>query len=399
MSDNLDGTDETAHRLRAELTEELARDGSLRSPHWRDAVLAVPRHVFLPAFYTAEDGPDGITRYTAVSRDTDPQRWLRLAYENTTWVTQLDHGALPRPHAEPRTGTPTSSSTLPGVVVRMLEDLDVPDGANVLEVGTGTGYSTALLCARLGDRYVTSVEHDAVLSAADGERLASLGHRPRLVVGDGAKGCPDGGPYDRIIATYSPDHVPPAWPAQARPGAIILVSLVGGLDAYGYVKLRVGDGGEAQGRFIDSDVSFMLSRETRRPPIGPLMRAALRDRHDTAGLDTAVRPDTLDDPSFLWTAQIAMPGTTRLRMAADGVTGRWFLHADGSWAVLESRPDGTTRAFQGGPRSLWSELEAAATAWISNGRPVLERYGLTVTPEANTVWLDDPGSPVGILGR
>ncbi|WP_030061624.1 MULTISPECIES: hypothetical protein [Streptomyces] len=145
MPDPLGGTDETAHRLRARLAEALTHDCSLRSPQWRDAVLAVPRHVLLPAFYTAEDGPDGITRYTAVSQEADPKRWLRLVYENTTWVTQLDHGTAP-PNEDPSIGTPTSSSTLPGVVVRMLEDLDVPDRANVLEVGTGTGYSTALLC-------------------------------------------------------------------------------------------------------------------------------------------------------------------------------------------------------------------------------------------------------------
>ncbi|MET9398615.1 methyltransferase [Kitasatospora sp. NPDC002965] len=396
MSDIPDGIEATAHGLRLALAKELEHGGSLRTPEWRDALLAVPRHVFLPSFYAALDGPDGITRYTAVGRDTDPGEWLRLTYRNTTWVTQLDHGAT-KPGGEPVTGTPTSSSTLPGVVVRMLEDLDVPDGANVLEVGTGTGYSTALLCARLGDRYVTSVEHDAGLSAADGERLASIGHRPRLVVGDGAEGDPINGPYDRIIATYSPGRVPAAWLAQAAPGAVIVVSLVGSLGAYGYVKLHVGQG-EAQGRFIDSDVSFMPSRETERPEIGPLMRAAVRSRDDAAGLAPAVHPDTLDDPAFLWIAQLALPGTTRLRLAADGVTGRWFLGPDGSWAVLESRSDGTARAYQGGPRALWAELTAAASAWLADGRPGLDRYGLTVAPDTNTVWLDNPGNVAGVLG-
>ncbi|MEU4301495.1 hypothetical protein [Kitasatospora aureofaciens] len=397
MSDSVAGTEEAARVLRLALADELERAGSLRSPQWRDAVLAVPRHVFLPTFYTTVDAPDGMTRYTLVSREADAQKWLRLTYQNTTWVTQLDRGAT-LPDSGSCIGTPTSSSTLPGVVVRMLEDLDVPDGTNVLEVGTGTGYSTALLCARLGDQHVTSVEHDAVLSAADAERLASIGYRPRLVVGDGGKGSPDGGPYGRIIATYSPSRVPSAWLAQSLPGAVILVSLVGSFDAYGYVKLHVGDGA-AQGRFLGSDVSFMLSRETLRPAIGPLMSAALQARDATVGLDTAIRPDVLVDPTFLWSAQLAMPGTTRLRLATDRVAGQWFLHTDGSWAVLERWNDGTTRAFQDGPRDLWTELESAASTWLSNGRPGLERYGLTVTSEANTVWLDDPGNPVGVLGE
>ncbi len=239
MADTLAEIDEKARTLRNRLVRELEEDGSLRSPQWRETVRKVPRHVFLPAFYTSANGPDGITRYTPAGRETDPDKWLALAYQNKTWVTQLDQGATV-PGSGPVTGTPTSSSTLPGVVVRMLEDLDVPDNAKVLEVGTGTGYSTALLCARLGDQYVTSVEHDEDLSAADGERLASIGYRPRLVVGDGAQGSPGNAPYSRIIATYSPGHVPAAWLEQAAPGAVILVSVVGSLDAYGYVRLGPG---------------------------------------------------------------------------------------------------------------------------------------------------------------
>ncbi|MGW0391120.1 ATP-grasp peptide maturase system methyltransferase [Streptomyces sp. NPDC003042] len=396
MTDTLDETDEKARDFRRKLVEELERDGSLRSPQWRDAVLTVPRHVFLPAFYTDANGVDGITQYARISRKTNPDEWLALAYQNKTWVTQLDRGTPPL-GAALATGTPTSSSTLPGVVVRMLEDLDVPDDAKVLEVGTGTGYSTALLCERLGDQCVTSVEHDAGLSATDGERLAAIGYRPRLVVGDGAKGSPEGAPYARITATYSPSHVPAAWLEQAAPGAVILVSLVGSLDAYGYVKLHVVDDRTAEGRFIDSAVSFMLSRETQRPVIGPLMRAALQDRADAAGTETPIHPAVLDDPAFLWAAQLAVPGTTRLRLGAEGVTGQWFLHPDGSWAVLESHENGTTRACQGGPRTLWSELEMTASRWLADDRPGLDRYGLTVRSKANTVWLDEPANQVGTL--
>ena len=387
--------EERASILRADMVVGLERAGAVTTPQWRAAALAVPRHVFLPSFYQDAPGPDGITRYTAVSRDSDPARWLELAYEDRTWVTQLDHGST-IPGGYSVTGTPTSSSTLPSVVLRMLQDLDVPDGATVLEVGTGTGYSTALLCARLSDHRVISVEHDAGLSAVDGERLASIGYRPRLLVGDGAKGCPGGPPIDRFIATYSPGHVPPQWLEQAAPGALILVSLVGSWDAYGYVQLEVQCTTRATGRFIDSGISFMLSRETSRPTPGPLLRAAIAQRADAAATPPAIDAATLDDRSFVWAAQLALPGVVRLGLAANGATGQWFLHEDGSWAVLESS-GGSQRAYQGGPRPLWSLLENAGVKWLDEGRPTMDRYGLTVTPDANTVWLDDPTNPVGQL--
>ena len=387
--------EDRAATLRADMVAGLERAGVVATPQWRAAALTVPRHVFLPSFYEDAPGPEGITRYTAVSRGSDPARWLELAYEDRTWVTQLDHG-LTIPGDYSVTGTPTSSSTLPSVVLRMLQDLDVPDGATVLEVGTGTGYSTALLCARLGDHRVISVEHDAGLSAVDGERLASIGYHPRLVVGDGAKGCPGGPPIDRFIATYSPGYVPPQWLEQAAPGALIQVSLVGSWDAYGYVQLGVRSATRATGRFIDSGISFMLSRETSRPTPGPLLRAAIAQRADTVATPPTIDAAALDDRSFVWAAQLALPGVIRLGLAANGVTGQWLLHQDGSWAVMETS-GGSQRAYQGGPRPLWSLLEKAGVKWLGEGRPTMDRYGLTVTPEANTVWLDDPTNPVGRL--
>jgi hypothetical protein len=47
---------------------------------------------------------------------------------------------------------------------------------------------------------------------------------------------------------------------------------------------------------------------------------------------------------------------------------------------------------------MWTTVEASASRWLDKGRPGLERYGLTVTPDENTVWLDDPSHRVGVLG-
>jgi protein-L-isoaspartate O-methyltransferase len=391
-----DPVEDQARVLRKGLADELEREGSLRSARWRSAVETVPRHPFLPVFYKDAPGPDGITRYTPVSREKDPGEWLALVYRNDTWVTQLDNGTTTS-DGEPVAGEPTSSSTLPGVVVGMLEDLDVPDRTPVFQAGGGTDYSTALMCEALGDEFVTSREYDPALATVGRERLAALGYQPRLVTGDAARGYRKGAPYGRIIATYSPPCVPVPWLEQSTPGGIILVSLVGALGAYGYVRLHMRSGTEAQGRFLNGDVSFMPSREMGQAQVGPLVRAALNDREQARAVEPFTHADVMEDQGLMWAVQVALPGTRSVGLTTERGTGRWFLHPDGSWAVVETAPDGDVRAFQGGPRPLWSDLEKTAAQWLSDDRPGLNRYGLTVTPDANTVWLDDPDRAVGTL--
>ncbi|WP_405531435.1 hypothetical protein [Streptomyces canus] len=66
------------------------------------------------------------------------------------------------------TGSPTSSSTLPGLIVSMLHMLDAKPGQDVLDVGTGSGYSAALRGHRIGDDHVTSVDVDPYLVQSPG---------------------------------------------------------------------------------------------------------------------------------------------------------------------------------------------------------------------------------------
>jgi methyltransferase of ATP-grasp peptide maturase system len=375
--------------LLASLAAELERAGALRSAEWRAALLAVPRHVFLPRFYIDEIGPHGVTVFRPVSADSSEDDWLALTYEDRTLATQLDGSTTPPACGAPVEGVPTSSSTRPSTVVRMLEDLEVFPGARVLELGTGTGYSTALLCERLGSDHVTSVEYDAELSNVAGERLASLGYHPHLVVGDGAQGHPDGAPYDRVIAAYSPSRVPPAWIEQAADDALILVSIVGDLDVYAYTRLRKVGPDRATGRLVDADVSFMRTRTVTRRPAQ--LRAAMAARAHAEPVTPRMDVSLLIDQDYLWAAQLALPGVRRLWVGDD----HWFLHPDGSWAVLEAGDD--PRAYEGGERRLWTELEDVATRWSEAGRPDRERYGVTADRSATVVWLDEPDNQVGVL--
>lgn len=84
--------------------------------------------------------------------------------------------------------------------------LQVKRGEKVLEVGTGSGYQTAILC-ELGAK-VFSIERHKPLHIATKRRLAELGYRPMLVHGDGYLGMPLHGPFNKVIVTCGAPDVP-----------------------------------------------------------------------------------------------------------------------------------------------------------------------------------------------
>src|SRR5207249_4352468 len=108
-------------------------------------------------------------------------------------------------------------------------------------------YNAALLCMRLGAGCVTSVDISADLIEAARPRLASLGHRPTLVTGDGVAGHAENSPYDRLIATCAVPSIPAAWREQVRPGGVILTDWRGSLGG-ALVRLRTQPDGTAEGR-------------------------------------------------------------------------------------------------------------------------------------------------------
>ena len=110
----------------------------------------------------------------------------------------------------------------PYIVALMSEALSLSGNEKVLEIGTGSGYQTAIL-AELASTVIT-IERSSSLSHAAQQRLQRLGHRNvRFVVGDGTLGLPEEAPFDRILATGSLPRIPPVLLEQLAENGILVL--------------------------------------------------------------------------------------------------------------------------------------------------------------------------------
>lgn len=179
MTSPADGT--LYSNLRLRMVESQLRARGITDQRVLDAMLRVPRHEFAPE------------RYRDQAYDDHP---LPISQEQT--ISQ------------------------PYIVAIMLEALRLSPSHRVLEVGTGSGYLTALLAELAAE--VISIERHAALADAARELIGSMGYQNvRVITGDGSQGFPEAAPYDAIIVSAAAPQLPRALIDQLAEGGRMII--------------------------------------------------------------------------------------------------------------------------------------------------------------------------------
>jgi protein-L-isoaspartate(D-aspartate) O-methyltransferase len=165
---------------RQNMVEAQLRARGIRDPRILDAMARVPRHEFVA------------------------ERYRDQAYE--------DH---PIPIGEGQT------VSQPYIVALMLETLSL-EASRVLEIGTGSGYQTAVLAELCA--HVFSIERHVLLAREAEAALVRLGYRNvTVIVGDGSQGLPEFAPFDGIVVSAAAPRIPSALFEQLQEGGRMII--------------------------------------------------------------------------------------------------------------------------------------------------------------------------------
>jgi protein-L-isoaspartate(D-aspartate) O-methyltransferase len=149
-------------------------------------------------------------RVLSALRKVERDRFVPEEYLNSAYSDQ------PLPIGEGQT------ISQPYIVALMTELLDLKGDEKVLEIGTGSGYQAAILAELAKEVY--TIEIIESLASMAGKRLLALGYKNiKVKAGDGYSGWPEAAPFDAIIVTAAPDHIPKPLIEQLKEGGRMVV--------------------------------------------------------------------------------------------------------------------------------------------------------------------------------
>lgn len=359
------------HTITQPLVERLRQRGELSDARIEAAFASVPRHIFLP------DAP------------------LEDVYSDKAVDVLVDER-----------GQVVCSSVMPSVLAYALRQANLFEGANVLEIGAGTGYSAALIRQLVGENgHVTTLEIDrdiVEMARANLQRADTIG--VNVVHADGTHGYAPRAAYDRIIATVGVWDVPPVWLRQLKPGGLLIAPIwLDGLQVIAtftqqpdgtlysaqnmsgaFVYLRGEAAGPAVRKQIGSTSLALLTDAADRLDSAAI-HMLLSDDYDRCRLSESLASDEywygflpylmLNEPRYdIFALYLVKDNHT-----AYGVEGTGFaLFSAGSACFVPYFGLGDTHCFAGAEAFL--TVEDILHKWSQNGRPGLDTLRLRLIP-------------------
>lgn len=155
---------------------------------------------------------------------------------------------------------PQQTMLEPKLEARLLQELGIKNTDTVLEIGTGSGYMTALLAAKA--EYVYSIEIDPVLAENAKRNLQRAGvANASVIIGDGAQGWAPHAPYDAIIVSGSLPVLPDSFLKQLKPGGR-LIAIIGEAPAMHVTLItRTGDQAFSSVKLFETVVPALMNAE------------------------------------------------------------------------------------------------------------------------------------------
>lgn len=385
-------------RLAAALAIRTTQDGCA----WRPHIAALRRDQFVPWQWVLTDG-----QWTKRS-SYEPGRVKDAYRDDLTLVTRV--GTLHVDQAAEGTTVPllrqTSSATPPSLLLHLLRLGDIQADHQLLYIGTGCGYGTALATRYLGDQHVTSVDIDPYITATAAERCGHAWVTPRIDTADATGDLPYAtGAVDRIISTIAVRAIPTSWLRILRRSGRLIFGLAGTF----LIATVVEDlQGGAIGQVEPAWAELMPARNgDDYPPdtTAPLMIKAAHERGDSVTTGSYPVIDVPRQSRGLASMLGLNHPDIQYAFLREGSQETALLVTHDSWARATAEPGQLPTVHQAGTNNLWDELDAHRHFIRTQGALPVQTAQIQVAPDGritlhNGAWRKELGpassAPLGV---